>query len=136
MTGAIKKAAVFSVALWLAGCASVSDYHGACMDAYKTIASQLSCIKANLAQDPAMQDDMLVQEYLQTGDLLSRQVQSGKLSEQEAQLRFIEKLNEIRARELQEQAYRAQIDRLYQMSFPRETICVPTGKGGTRCTTY
>ncbi|MCB9988158.1 MAG: hypothetical protein H6868_02355 [Rhodospirillales bacterium] len=115
--------------------ASVTEYHSVCMETYETIAQQVACVKANVAQTPDMQRDTLIHEYLKTGDLLVQQVRNGETSEADAQLRFIEKLNEIRRKGLQEEAYRAQIFEAYDRRFPVQTTCVPVGNE-MHCTSY
>jgi len=108
---------LLTVVLALGGCTSVATYHDACVEFNHTIAAQVDCVRANVAEHPPRQDDALVREYLLTGDQLVRHVNAGRMSEYEAQLRFQQKLNEIRRRELEEQALQAEIDRAYDRRF-------------------
>jgi len=119
----------------LSACANVAEFHSACMKTNTAIAGQVACVKANVAQSPDLQSDTLVEEYLKTGDLLVEQVQTGTISEAEAQMRFIQKLNDIRQQGLREDAYRAQIFEAYYNRFPRHTTCTPSGDD-LHCTTY
>lgn len=108
----------------LAACTSVERYHNACLEQNNRIADQVACIKANVAADEYMRDDTLVQEYIKTGDVLVENVANGRMTEREAQLRLVEKLNDMRAQELRNQAYEAEI---YRHRFPRETRCRQDG---------
>lgn len=108
---------LLTAVLALGGCTSVVTYHNACTEFNHTIAQQVNCVHANVAQNPPMQDDTLVREYLMTGDALAGQVAAGQITEQAAQLRFQQKLNEIRRRELEEQALQAEISRANDRRF-------------------
>lgn len=106
--------------LALGGCTSVTTYHNACTEYNHTIVTQVGCVRANVQQNPSMQDDTLVQEYLQTGDMLVQRVAAGQMSETQAQLEFVQKLNQIKQIELDQMAAQARIDRSYdRMWYPR-----------------
>lgn len=122
--------------LMLAACTGIDTYYNACTDAYHTIEAQVSCVKANVAQNSMLQDDPLTQEFIRTGDVLVKRVAAGKLSEDEAQLRFVQALNNLRQQGLREQAYQAQIDRANRDMFPRQTQCEKGDDGKLYCTTY
>ena len=127
---------LFFLALALtAGCTTIETYHTACTEGYDTIAAQVACVRANVAQNPSMQSDTQTQEYLKTGDYLAQQVAEGKMSEKEAQMHFVAKLNQTRQEALREQAYQATIDRANRDMLPRQTECHQKGDK-TYCTTY
>ncbi len=119
----------------LPACTTVETYHNACVQAHGTIAAQVGCVKANVMADGTLRDDTLAQEYIRTGELLAQRVQNGKLSEEEAQLRFVQTLNKVRRDELRERAYQAEIDRNNRDMFPRETECEKRG-GRLYCKSY
>lgn len=116
--------ATIFLCLIIAACTSVESYHNACLEQNNRIADQVACIKANVAADEYMRGDTLVQEYIKTGEVLVEKVANGQLTEREAQLRLVEKLNYMRGQELRKQAYQAEI---YRNSFPRETSCRQDG---------
>ncbi len=132
----MKRIVMMMALLVCVSCTSVETYHNACIDGHATIASQVGCVKANILQDDLLKNDTLAQEYIRTGDLLVKQVAEGKISEEEAQLRFVQTLNRVRRDELREQAYRAQIDRANRDLLPRETECTQRGDGTINCRTY
>jgi hypothetical protein len=104
----------------LGGCTTVTTYHNACTEYNHTIATQVGCVRANVQKNPGMQDDTLVQEYLRTGDMLVQRVAAGQMSETQAQLQFVQKLNQIKQTELNQMAQQARIDRAYdRMWYPR-----------------
>lgn len=129
---------LFSVflVLFLAACTSVETYHNACIEGNATISSQVSCVKANILQDDLLKDDTLAQEYIRTGDLLVKRVAEGKMSEEEAQLKFVKTLNRVRRDELRERAYQATIDRANRDTLPRETVCEERSDGRLYCRSY
>src|SRR5688500_8144653 len=101
----------------------VTTYHNACMQGHARFADQVGCIRANVAMDASKQNDTLVQEYVMTGDMLVKQVHEGKISEDEARLQFVNKLNDIRRRELDMLADEARISRYHAPLWPRFTDC-------------
>ncbi len=106
--------------LVLGGCTTVTTYHNACTEYNHTIATQVGCVRANVQKNPGLQDDTLVLEYLQTGDMLVQRVANGQMSETQAQLQFVQKLNQIKQIELDLMAKQARIDRSYDRRwFPR-----------------
>ena len=112
------------VIILLSACATVESYHNACLEQNNRIADQVACIKANVAADEYMRGDTLVREYIKTGEVLVEKVANGQMTEREAQLRLVEKLNDMRGQELRNQAYQAEIHR---NSFSRETRCRQDG---------
>ena len=124
--------------LFLSACAtgpSLSQQHNACMDTAPNFGAQVDCVAYMVAGDPYMREDTLIREYVQTGEILAAEVRNGRLSEQEARLRFLEKLNDIKAEQLRRDATEARMMRDIDRSFPRHTTCVPVGNS-TQCTTY
>ena len=134
------KKVVFSVlcASALSACAtlpSLSQHHNGCMDSAPNFKGQVDCVAYMVAADPYLREDTLVREYLQTGEILAAEVARGRLSEQEARLKFIEKLNDVKSMQLQRDATETRMMRDMQSRFPRQTTCVPVGNT-TQCTTY
>ena len=121
--------------LTLAACTTVETYHNACIEAHNTIAEQVGCVKANITEDNMLREDTLAQEYIRTGDYLVREAAEGRMTEEEAQLRFVQTLNRVRRDELREHAYQAAIDRYHRDQWPAQTECVQRD-GRLFCTTY
>jgi uncharacterized lipoprotein len=122
----------------LSACAtlpSLSQHHNGCMDSAPTFKGQVDCVAYMVAADPYMRDDTLVREYIQTGEILAAEVARGQMFEAEARLRFVEKLNDVKERQLRRDATETRMMRDMQSSFPRQTTCVPVGNT-TQCTTY
>lgn len=133
----IRVLAVFSCALFLSACGGVSmgAQHMGCMESYADFANQVACVRNALSNDPYMAGDTLVQEYLMTGDMLAAEVRAGRIGEDEARLRFMQKLNAVKQAALAQQAQRAQIQSAADLRFPRTTTCRPWG-ADVRCTTF
>jgi len=111
---------LLAAVLVLGGCTTVTTYHNACTEFNHTIAAQVGCVRANVEKDATLRDDTLVKEYLGTGDLLVQRVAAGQMSETQAQLQFVQKLNQIKQIELDQMAKQARIDRAYdRMWYPR-----------------
>lgn len=133
-----RMASLLLVVSGLAACASLpslSQHHNGCVDSAPNFKAQVDCVAFMVAADPYMREDTLVREYIQTGEILAAQVAQGRLNESDARLQFIEKLNDVKARQLQRDATEARMMRDMERSFPRHTTCVPVG-GRTQCTTY
>jgi hypothetical protein len=125
----------FIALLALPACTTVADYHNACLEQNTYIAAQVACVKQNVAADDYMRNDTLVQEYIKTGDVLVERVAHKELTERQAQLQLVEKLNQMRQQQLREQAALAEIDRANRDRFPRETRCHQNG-AHIYCTEY
>ena len=124
--------------LLLSACAtlpSLSQHHNGCMDSTPDFKGQVDCVAYMVAADPYLREDTLVREYLQTGEILAVEVSRGRITEQEARLKFIEKLNDVKGMQLQRDATETRMMRDMQSSIPRHTSCVPVGNT-TQCTTY
>lgn len=116
-------------AVLLAACGpTLEARHVGCMDMYADFANQLACVKNSMGG----YDNALTREYLMTGDALLADVRAGRMSEEQARLQFLRKLNDLEAESLRRAAYEAEIRRDV---FPRQTTCVPVGNR-TQCTTF
>jgi len=134
----MKKYLLITGTLLLSACAtgpSISQQHNACMDTAPHFTAQVECVAIMVESDPYLSQDTLIREYLQTGHLLAADVRNGRLSEQEARLRFLEKLNFIKGEQLRRDATQARMMSDMDRRFPRHTSCVPVGNT-TQCTTY
>ena len=127
-----------ATAFMLVGCvAPLTTYHENCMNQPLPFADQVACVKQQITAEGASgYDKGLVSEYLQTGNVLVRKVELGEISEEEARLEFISKLNDVRARDTQMRAQQAAINDYYDRQFPRYTDCVPDSNGGLQCRTF
>lgn len=120
------------VTLMLAACTSVADYYNGCINQNTYIAGQVSCIKGQIAADQYLRNDTYAQEFIRAGDVLVEKVANGRMTEREAQLKLVERLNQMRQDQLREQAYQSQIDR---DRFPRDLQCHRDGDN-IYCTEY
>lgn len=121
--------------LGLSGCASVSEYYNSCITQSAYIADQVACIKSHVAADDYLRDNTMAQEFIKQGDVLVEKVANGQMTEREAQLKLVEKLNNMKLDELKAQAYQARIDRATRDLFPRQFNCNRAG-ASINCTEY
>jgi hypothetical protein len=122
--------------IFLTGCATtVTSMHNGCMQQYHDFLQQAACIQGNINASPSLKNDTLIQEYAMTAGQLEKQVRAGKLSDDEARLRLTEKLNQVRERDIAEQAQEAEIFSAAQRTAPRFTDC-SRNAGDLRCVTY
>jgi hypothetical protein len=134
----MRKYAILTVILLLTGCASgpsLSQFHTGCMDAYPDFSNQLACVKNNVANNPSLAASTLTQEYLMTGDVLLADMRAGKISEEQAQLEFLRKLNQVKSVALTQRAQQSVIRQEMDSRFPHYTNCYPVGRG-MQCTTF
>jgi hypothetical protein len=117
--------AVFAV-LVMAGCANVTDFHNACQSGNAAFADQVACVKANINEHGGYANDTYLQEYVMTGEELARQVHAGRISEDQARLQWVEKLNDIRQAQLTETAAQNSINRSWD--WPHYTDCHRSGE--------
>ena len=91
------------------GCTTLTATQNQCLDSYQAFPDQAACIRQSVAGNRALRDDTLVQEYVLTADDLAAKVKAGQLSDAEARLRLTEKLNNVRERDIAEQANQAEL---------------------------
>ncbi len=130
----MKNPAAFLVALTLAGCTSLDGYYNDCQ-AYKSFADQVLCVRQAVQADGTMRDDTLVQEYLMTGENLVVKVRAGALSEDDARLAFLRKLNEVEERRTDRLAKEAEISRTHKPLWGPFTSCHRNGSA-VNCVTH
>lgn len=118
--------------LMLGACTTVEDYYNGCIMQNTYIAGQVACIKGNIAADQYLRGDTYAQEFVRAGDVLVEKVANGRMTEREAQLKLVERLNQMRQDLLKDQAYQSQIDR---NRFPRDLNCRRDGDN-IYCTEY
>lgn len=133
----MRKTGMIILIMMLAGCGgtSLSQYHTSCMNIFPDFPNQLACVHNNIAQDPYRAQDTLTREYLLTGDMLLADMRAGRISEDQARLEFLRKLNQVKAAELDQMARESYIRREMDWRFPRHTTCHPLG-GSLQCTTF
>jgi hypothetical protein len=101
------KAILIPALLLLSGCMTLTATSQDCMKRSK-FSGVMQCIDQSVAANRALRGDPLVQEYVLTGRSLEKQVAAGTLGENDARLKLIKKLNEVRERDIAEQAAIAQ----------------------------
>ena len=90
-------------------CTTLTATQRNCFAGNAAFPAQASCIRQSVAGNPSLRDDPLVQEYVLTADKLSRGVKAGSVNEDDARLRLTQKLNDIRERDIAEQAQLSEI---------------------------
>ncbi len=135
MRYAVRYATLLPVLLFLTGCMTLTATSQGCLKSSPQFAQAVACIDRGVAGNRALRGDSLVQEYVLTARTLEKQVASGKMSEDDARLALVKKLNEVRERDMAEQAAQAQIFNYNRPSLPTFTDCGRT-PGVPSCLTY
>jgi hypothetical protein len=124
------------ITILLAACATdVATYHTGCMESFRAFADQVACVKNSVQGDPSLRGDTLVQEYVLAGEALARQVQAGKLTEDQARLQFTHRLNDIQQRQADLLAQQARAASPGDFMRPHFTNCHRAGNE-VECTSY
>jgi hypothetical protein len=124
------------IAVLLTACATdVTTYHNACLQEFHAFTEQVACVKRDVAADPSLKNDTLVQEYVLAGEVLAKQVQAGKLSEDQARLQFVHRLNDIDQRRADLLAQQARAYHAEDWDRPHFANCRHVGNS-VQCTSY
>jgi len=81
------------VLLVCAACTTTKDLQLECAQMHERFVDEISCLSQKLDNEPSLKNDSFVSEYILSGKVLARKVQSGSMKEDAARLAFARKYN-------------------------------------------
>ena len=117
---------------FLGACTSTADIQRQCAAMTGSFSAEVGCIESMIAQEPALNDDSFVREYVLAGRVLAEKLATGEISETEARRDFAREYNNLVMRQQQYSAYNAiELEAIR----PRHTVCRREG-ASLYCDTY
>ena len=124
---------VFTLFLFfLAACTTTADIQRECAAMTGSFSAEIGCIEERVAQEPSLNADSFVREYVLAGRVLAERLGAGEISENEARREFAREYNNLLLRQQRYSAYNA-IE--LEAVRPRHTVCHREGSS-LYCDTY
>ncbi|MFK7839563.1 MAG: hypothetical protein AB8B83_04465 [Bdellovibrionales bacterium] len=91
----MKVFAALGLVLLCAACTTTESLQAQCADMHERFVDEIACLSEKLDSEPSLKRDSFASEYILSGKVLARKVETGRLDEDEARLAFAETFNTL-----------------------------------------